>query len=307
MKNFVQLFHQLDQTTKTLVKVAALTDFFRESEEKDRLWAMALLSHRRPRRAIKGSLLRQWVSEESGIPLWLVEESYPIVGDLAETIALILPDEKGTQVEQPLSYWIDYIRSMAKEPDEVKREKVVEAWKSMNRTERFLFNKLITGGFRVGVSQKLMMRAVAAVTEKDENAIAHRLMGNWTPDSTTWEELLLSDNPLDDISRPYPFYLAYPLEDTPESLGSEKEWQAERKWDGIRGQLIVRNGELFVWSRGEELITQKFPEYHDLATQLPDGTVIDGEILPFDGTLPLSFNVLQTRIGRKNITKKILK
>lgn len=306
MKNFVQLFHRLDQTTKTLVKVDALTTFFREADERDRLWAMALLSHRRPRRAIKGSLLRQWVSEESGIPLWLVEESYPIVGDLAETIALMLPDRKEAQVELPLSHWIEYIRGMAKEADEVKREKVVQAWKELDRTERFLFNKLITGGFRVGVSQKLMMRAVAAVTEKDENAIAHRLMGNWTPDTTTWDELLLSDNPLDDISRPYPFYLAYALEDVPESLGSEKEWQAERKWDGIRGQLIVRNKELFVWSRGEELITEKFPEYHNLAAQIPDGTVIDGEILPFDGTLPLSFNVLQTRIGRKNVTKKIL-
>lgn len=305
MKNFAHLFTQLDQTTKTLKKVAALVDYFGKVDDKDRLWAIAILSHRRPKRTVKTSLMRVWAAELANIPLWLFEESYHIVGDLAETIALVLPPPT-EEIERSLTDWIELIKSLAKETEELKKLTVVEAWQGMTYEERFVFNKLITGGFRVGVSQKLMMRALAQYENQEENAIAHRLMGKWTPDTTTYADLLLSENPMDDISRPYPFYLAYGLEDIPESLGSPMEWQVERKWDGIRGQLIVRENHLFVWSRGEELVTDKFPEYHPLADLLPNGTVIDGEILPFKDGLPLTFNVLQTRIGRKNVTKKIL-
>lgn len=158
----------------------------------------------------------------------------------------------------------------------------------------------------MGVSQKLMTRALSKYTGKDENVLAHKLMGNWSPDNTTFNELLLSDKDGEDNSKPYPFYLAYALEDDITALGSPKDWIAERKWDGIRGQIIVRNGEIFVWSRGEELVTDKYPEYHCLKEELAHGTVVDGEILPFKDGLVQSFSGLQTRIGRKNLTKKIL-
>jgi len=305
MKNFAYLFTQLDQTTKTLKKVAALVDYFGKVEDKDRMWAMAILSHRRPKRTVKTSLMRQWAAELANVPIWLFEESYHVVGDLAETIALVLPPPS-MEHNKTLTEWIEVVKSLNKKEDEYKKEVVINAWAGMTYNERFVFNKLITGGFRVGVSQKLMMRALSQYEGQEEKSIAHRLMGNWTPDTTTYEELIRSENPLDDISRPYPFYLAYALEGEPEKLGSPNDWQIERKWDGIRGQLIVREGNLFVWSRGEELVTDKFPEYHPLADLLPDGTVIDGEILPFRDGKPLSFNILQTRIGRKNITKKIL-
>ncbi|WP_020569327.1 ATP-dependent DNA ligase [Neolewinella persica] len=305
MKNFAELFTQLDQTTKTLKKVAALVDFFERANDEDRLWAIAILSHRRPKRTVKTSLMRVWAAELAGVPLWLFEESYHVVGDLAETIALVLPPPT-TRHDASLSDWIAVIKSLEKQEDALKKEVVVKAWEGMAYPERFVFNKLITGGFRVGVSQKLMMRALAQFEGQEENSIAHRLMGNWTPDNTTYEELIRSENPLDDVSRPYPFYLAYALESEPATLGDPANWQVERKWDGIRGQVIVREGNLFVWSRGEELVTDKFPEYHHLADLLPDGTVIDGEILPYKAGQPLTFNVLQTRIGRKNVTKKIL-
>jgi len=305
MKNFAHLFTQLDQTTKTLKKVAALVDYFGKVDDRDRLWAMAILSHRRPKRTVKTSLMRQWAAELSNVPLWLFEDSYHVVGDLAETIALVLPPPTQQHIKT-LTEWINDVKSLDKKEEEYKREVVVNAWNGLTYNERFVFNKLITGSFRVGVSQKLMMRALAQFEGQEEKTIAHRLMGNWTPDTITYDELIRSENPLDDISRPYPFYLAYALDNTPESLGSPNEWQVERKWDGIRGQVIVRQNNLFVWSRGEELVTDKFPEYHPLADILPDGTVIDGEILPFQNGQPLSFNVLQTRIGRKNVTKKIL-
>jgi DNA ligase 1 len=157
----------------------------------------------------------------------------------------------------------------------------------------------------VGVSQQLMVKALAKHANVKENVVAHRLMGNWSPDINSFEELLFDEGT--DVSKPYPFYLAYALEESVESLGDPLEWIAERKWDGIRGQVIVRNGQLFVWSRGEELVTDKYPEYQVMPGLLPQGTVLDGEILPFKDDLPLTFNHLQTRIGRKSLSPKLLK
>ncbi|MEO1514144.1 MAG: ATP-dependent DNA ligase [Bacteroidota bacterium] len=305
MKEFAQLFRQLDQTTKINLKVESLAAYFEQVSDRDKLWTIAILSHRRPSRTVKTSLLRQWAAELSQIPLWLFEESYHIVGDLAETIASILPPAD-RENEYSLTYWIDYIKGLKNLPEEEQREYLLDAWGMMDHAERFVFNKLITGGFRMGVSQKLMVRALSKYTKVDENKLTHRLMGHWDPGEDDFQELIFSENPADDLSKPYPFYLAYALEGEPEALGAIEEWQAERKWDGIRGQLIVRGGELFVWSRGEELVTDKFPEYQALLGALPDGTVIDGEILPYKDGKILSFNLLQTRIGRKNLSKKIL-
>jgi DNA ligase-1 len=306
MHHFAQMFQALDRTTKTNAKVAALADYFREVPDQDKLWTMALLSHRRPKRTVNSKLLRAWAADYAEVDLWLLEESYHVVGDLAETIALVLPppDEVSNRT---LTEWITIVEKLGEYDEEGKREAVTAAWRELGTTERYLFNKLITGGFRVGVSQKLMTRALSQATEIDELNLAHRLMGNWTPHTTTFDELIHSESATDDVSRPYPFYLAYQLEGEPADLGDPTAWQAEHKWDGIRGQLIVRNGELFVWSRGEELVTDKYPEYAPLAELLPDGTVIDGEILPFAAGLPLGFNVLQTRIGRKTVSKKLLK
>ncbi|MFZ6014523.1 MAG: ATP-dependent DNA ligase, partial [Bacteroidota bacterium] len=247
----------------------------------------------------------QWANELSGLPEWLFYESYTVVGDLAETITLVLPPEFEPS-DYTLSYWIDFIKSLEPLDALQKREKIIWAWGQLNESERFVFNKLITGGFRIGVSQQLMVKALAKFASVAESLVAHRLMGNWSPELDTVDDLLFSKTEKD-FSKPYPFYLAYALEDGVQTLGDPVEWIAERKWDGIRGQIIVRDGKLFVWSRGEELVTDKYPEYQVMLSLLPDGTVIDGEILPFKNDLPLSFNHLQTRIGRKNLSPKLLK
>src|SRR3954454_20980776 len=176
----------------------------------------------------------------------------------------------------------------------------------MDQNERFVFNKLITGAFRIGVSQKMMVNALAKFTSLEASVIAHRISGNWDPSTTTFGDLLNDNRGNNDYSKPYPFYLAYALDDAPESLGDPADWQVEWKWDGIRGQMIKRNRELFVWSRGEELMTDKFPEYLHLRDLLSDGIVFDGEIIPSIDKKPLPFALLQTRIGRKNVTKKNL-
>ena len=307
MKRFATLFNAIDQSTKTTVKVAALANYFSEAEETDKLWTVALFSGRRPKRAVTTTRLREWAAEVADIPLWLFEDSYAIVGDLAETIALVLPPNTSVE-DRPLSHWINDLRALA-DVDEVARKAfVLDAWQRLGGTERFLFNKLITGGFRVGISQKLMTRALAQATGKPEPELAHRLMGNWHPDDVTWHALIEADDASADASRPYPFYLAYALEDPPESLGDPADWRAEWKWDGIRGQLILRDGEYFVWSRGEELMTDRFPELARAIDHLPSGTVLDGELLVWqpDEDKPSSFNTLQARIGRKTVPKKLL-
>lgn len=307
MKRFAALFTALDQTTKTTAKVDALAAYFSEAPEADRLWTIALLSGRRPRRGVTTTLLRQWAAERAGLPLWLFEESYAIVGDLAETMAVILPDGAGGS-DHSLSHWIEVTKSFAALDEAGKREQVVAAWEQLAPTERFVFNKLITGGFRMGVSQKLMTRALARATGIDEAELSHRLMGDWTPDTITYEQLIHAYDPAADLSKPYPFYLAYQLDDDPANLGEPGDWAAEHKWDGIRGQLIVRGGSHFLWSRGEELITDRFPELAAVRDFLPDGSVIDGEVLAWshDAQAPLPFNDLQKRIGRKTVPKKLL-
>lgn len=305
MKNFTQLFTELDQTTKTLVKISALVSYFEKVNDEDKMWAIALLSHRRPKRTVNANFLATWASELSALPGWLFSESYSVVGDLAETITLMLPPPK-EKSDHSLRYWIDFIRSLETLSVEEKRERIVWAWDRLEEMERFVFNKLITGGFRIGVSQSLMVKALAKHTHVPENVLAHRLMGNWSPELSEFNTLMFAEESAD-ISRPYPFYLAYALEGNVSDLGSPEDWFAERKWDGIRGQIIVRNRELFVWSRGEELVTDKYPEFSVMLDLLPDGTVIDGEIMPFKNDLPLSFNHLQTRIGRKTLSPKLLK
>lgn len=306
MKAFAELFTQLDQTTKTNKKVAALKAFFDQANDADKLWTIAILSHRRPKRTITTTQLREWAAESSGIPLWLLEESYHVVGDLAETIALLLPSPTKDN-DKTLSQWIHYLIDLYALEDTVRKTHIRQAWEQLNTTERFVFNKLITGAFRMGVSQKLMTRALAQHTGIEENTLSHRLMGKWSPLETTFEKLILTPDPLEDVSKPYPFCLAYPLEEEPHELGATDDWIAEWKWDGIRSQLVKRAGAIFLWSRGEELITEKFPELHQLQDHLPDGTVIDGELLPFKDGEILSFQVLQTRIGRKNVTANTLK
>lgn len=183
---------------------------------------------------------------------------------------------------------------------------ILQSWLELSSQERFVFNKLLSGAFRVGVSQNLMVNALAKNVNLESPVIAHRISGNWDPATTGFDELLSEKATSADLSKPYPFYLAYALEDELTELGDPSEWQAEWKWDGIRGQIIKRNNELFIWSRGEDLLTEKFPEYHILRDKIPDGIVLDGEILPYKDGQVLNFNVLQTRIGRKNVTKKHL-
>ncbi len=304
MKDFATLFTRIDQTTKTNAKVSAMAEFFATASDADKLWCVALFSGRRPRRVITATVLREWAAERAGIPGWLFEESYPIVGDLAETIALVLPPP-ATHDDQPLSHWIGELKRLSALGEDDRKAGILAAWDSLGTTERFLFTKLLTGGFRIGVSQKLMTRALAQATGQDEAELTHRLMGARTPETTSWTALIEAPDPTADLSRPYPFYLAYQLEDLGD-LGPVEDWLVDRKWDGIRGQLILRGGEHHLWSRGEDLMTDRFPELARLRDFLPPGTVIDGEVLAWRDAAPLPFNALQKRIGRKTVPKKLL-
>jgi DNA ligase-1 len=306
MKNFAELIKALDSSNKTSVKVDALTEYFRNASDSDKVWTIAILSHRRPPRPVNTTLLRMWAAELANIPLWLFEESYHIVGDLAETIALVIPVAK-EHSDKSLTEYVKDMIALKKKTDEEKREYLHTNWFALNYYERFVFTKLITGSFRIGVSQKLMTRALSKATGVDEDILAYKLMGDWDPDRITFQDLVLEEKAQDFQSKPYPFYLAYAIEGEPESLGDVSQWSAEHKWDGIRSQTIIRNGHLYVWSRGEELVTDKYPEFNSFLGLIPDGTVIDGEILPWVDNNIGSFNDLQTRIGRKTVSPALLK
>ncbi len=304
---FATLVIQISSSTKTNDKLDALAEYFTLADEKDKVWVIAIFSGRRPKRIVSSTLLAEWCIELANIKGWLFTECYSTVGDLGETIALLLPETTGKKENgKSLFYYLEKFIEIEKQDESIRKQFILECWASMNYAERFVFNKLITGSFRIGVSQKIIVNALVKVVNLSASIIAHRISGNWDPSTTSFTNILGNEVIDVDHSKPYPFYLAYALEDEPATLGEPGEWQAEWKWDGIRGQMIKRDNELFVWSRGEELMTDKFPEYAILKDLLPDGIVLDGEIIPAENGKPLPFSVLQTRIGRKNITKKQL-
>ena len=305
MKAFASLIKVLSNSTKTNEKLDALSKYFAAADPADGIWVLALFTGRRPKRTVNATQLATWALQMTHLPPWLFEECYHTVGDLAETIALLLPQGQNTSAH-PLHYWLEQLLELEKAAEPDKQRFILNAWSALDNSERFVFNKLITGGFRIGVSQKMIVNALASTYNIPAPTLSHMISGNWDPRYITLDALLNENITAADASKPFPFYLAYALEDDPASLGAPEEWQAEWKWDGIRGQIIKRAGQLFVWSRGEELITEKFPEYEPLLEQLPEGTVIDGEILTYSNDFPLPFQTLQTRIGRKNVTRKQL-
>lgn len=313
MRDFAKLYEDLDSTTGTNAKIEAMADYFRTSEPADSAWALYFLTGRRLKRFISSARIREWTEELTGVPDWLFQESYNAVGDTAEVCALLLdaavidPASVQELPDLSLSKWMEErILPLVPLIETEQKQFVTAWWRALTRSEIYILNKLLTGSFRVGVSQSLVARALAAVSGLDVAEISHRLMGEWKPEPEWYRHLISTEGATAPISRPYPFFLASPLEASIENLGEPREWQAEWKWDGIRAQLIKRGGEVFVWSRGEDLITDRFPEITQAGHTLPDGTVIDGEVLVAKDDKILPFSILQKRIGRKTLGKAIL-
>jgi len=308
MKRFADLYRELDQSTATGDKRLALIAYFRAAPHADAAWALWLLSGGKLSRIANTRELHEWIVEESGLSSWLVEESHGHVGDLAETLALLLDDPAQAPPERSLSQWIElHLLPVANQAPELRRAAVVQGWRTLPTDQRLLFNKLLTGALRVGVSQRLVQQALAELSGIDIALIAQRMLGAWTPTPQFLGDLLSPGALESDRRQPYPFFLASPLESAPEALGPVDEWLLEWKWDGIRLQLIRRQGEIALWSRGEERLDGRFPEIEAAATHLPDGAVLDGELLGWrEGDQPLPFTALQTRIQRRKPGAKTL-
>ena len=316
MKAFAELYANLDATTSSNAKLAALQTYFRQAPPADAAWAVYFLSGGRPRQLVPTRLLRDMATEASGIEPWLFEESYQSVGDLAETVSLLLPESPYTS-EDGLAVWLEEkLLPLRGLPPAELAERLPALWAQLDQPSLMVCIKLITGSFRVGVSKLLVTRALAAMAGLDSKRVAQRLVGytdlSNRPTPQGYLKLIAAESSDEHAQRggqPYPFFLAHglaqPVEQFDTLLGSPSDWQVEWKWDGIRAQVVKREGRLWVWSRGEELVTERFPELHSLVSGLPDGTVIDGEIVVWkDAVQP--FALLQQRIGRKTLSKKVL-
>ncbi|WP_313705974.1 ATP-dependent DNA ligase [Massilia sp.] len=313
MREFARLYAELDETTATNRKLEALQNYFANAAPENAAWAVYFLAGGKPRQAVPTKLLRQYAIEYAVLDEWLFDESYHAVGDLAETIAHILPPpEKRSDVG--LAVWMEERIGPLRGADPgAIREALFDYWNELDSRERFLFCKLIGGGFRVGVSKLLVTRALANIAAVDSKLIAQRLMG-WTDGSvrpTAAGFLQLIAAPSDEEHKrrggqPYPFFLAHQLQGDPAALGELAGWQVEWKYDGIRAQLVRRGGQNYLWSRGEDLISERFPELCN--AHLPEGTVLDGEVLVWDHLhdVPAPFAELQRRIGRKTLSAKLL-
>ncbi|ETK40100.1 MAG: ATP-dependent DNA ligase [Pseudomonadales bacterium RIFCSPLOWO2_12_60_38] len=316
MKAFAELYANLDATTSSNAKLAALQAYFLQAPPADAAWAVYFLSGGRPRQLVPTRLLRDMATEAAGIEPWLFEESYQSVGDLAETISLLLPESTYTS-EDGLAVWLEEkLLPLRGLPPLDLADRLPALWAQLDQPSLMVCIKLITGSFRVGVSKLLVTRALAAMADLDSKRVAQRLVGytdlSNRPTAEGYLKLIAAESSDEHAQRggqPYPFFLAHglaqPVEQFDTLLGSPADWQVEWKFDGIRAQLVKREGRLWVWSRGEELLTERFPELHSLVSGLPDGTVIDGEIVVWkDSVQP--FALLQQRIGRKTLSKKVL-
>ena len=312
MRAFSELYEELDTTTSTNLKVAAMARYFRNAAPADAAWATYMLSGRRLKRFLGPAVLGRWLVEACGLAPWLVDESYASVGDFAETVALLMESRSNAAAtEVPLSSWIEERLLPLRAAGEIEqKEAIINWWRTLPYRDCFLLNKLLTGELRVGVSELLVTRALAEVLDVPRTDVTRRMMGEWRPSAQFWESLRTGQSGPTateaDAAAPYPFALASPLEGDPASLGDRGAWLAEWKWDGIRSQLIRRAGQCFIWSRGEDLVTERFPEIVAAARSLPNGVVLDGELVAWrEGTIR-PFADLQQRIGRKKLTPAIL-
>lgn len=318
MKQFAELFAELDGSTSTLHKVQALRHYFEHAPAEDAAWAVYFLSGGKPKRTVPTRTLREVALQVSGLPDWLFEESYQAVGDLAETIAHVLPTSSTLPGQsQGLAWWMQHrILPLRNLPDEDRIAAVQTCWNELTATERFLFVKLVGGGFRVGVSKLLVTRALAELAGLDAKLVATRMMGfadaSNQPTAEQFSALLAvpanSSTGQDPgrLGQPLPFFLAHPLQEEPEELGPLEDWLVEWKYDGIRAQVVKEGGQVWVWSRGEELVSEQFPELQDAFAHWPDGCILDGEILVWQGDAPAGFNALQGRLNRKVVSKKLM-
>jgi DNA ligase-1 len=311
MKRFTQLFQQIDATPSTNAKVYALQCYFQQEEPANAVWALYLLLGKTRKRLITSRVLREVFLQISEIPEWLFEDCYAQVGDSAEVIALLLRDvrlESRSDSPMSLHQWMEdiipQVKTIATDID--LKALITSWWSTLSPIEIFVLNKVLTGAFRVGVSAKLVIKGLSAACGIPEPTLAHRLMGDFTPSVAFYQQLIQAEDENTSPSRPYPFFLASPLEIDRFQTEDLTRWSAEWKWDGIRAQIIRRAGEVFIWSRGEDLVTEQFPELASFFLTLPDGLVLDGEILCWQDDRPLSFNHLQKRLGRKRITPKVM-
>jgi DNA ligase-1 len=309
MKRFTELYLELDASNRKNAKLAALKRYFAEVPPADGAWAVFFLTGQRLKRPIKLKDFREWAGAACGYPAWMVEECYNHVGDLAETLALLLAEGKdsGQSEGRPLHRMVERVLMPLREMEPAEQRVQVESvWASLDGHSCFIFNKLITGGFRVGVSHTLVAAALAELAGVEPAVMAHRLMGQWSPTPAAYEALFSGELSGDQSAKPYPFCLAYPLdEDSRAKLGEITDWQIEWKWDGIRAQLIKRDGEVILWSRGEEMVSEQFPEIVEAAAHWPDAVVLDGELLAWADDRPASFSQLQRRLGRKKVGAKL--
>ena len=320
MDLFTQLFIALDQTNKTAAKSKLLSEYFKQASPADAAWAIYFLMGERMKRLVKTADLKEWACELSHYPEWLFAECYDHVGDLAETLALCIFSEdkfRKAPLKMSLSELIEnYLLPMKTMEPEAQSQRIINLWSSMDFSMALVLNKLITGGFRVGVSKSLVIKSLAENASVDPAVMAHKLMGQWEPTEANFKDLFAEKATEDEVLRPYPFCLAYPLEiKEGESLsmilGDSNEWQIEPKWDGIRAQIIVRKGARVIWSRGEQLLNEQVPEIEAALKTISDeqSFVLDGEILAWDFEINQvrSFADLQKRLGRKKVSQKILK
>jgi DNA ligase-1 len=286
-------------------KIRLLTEYFRETPDPDRGWALAALTGTLDLPTAKPAMVRALV--ETRVDPALLGWSYDYVGDLAETVALIWPERPNEESPPTIAAVVTGLTGAKRSETPA----MIEAWlDSCTADQRFALLKLITGGMRIGVSARLAKTALAEFAGIDANDVEEVWHGLAPPyaDLFAWLE---GRGPKPDAGRHAafrPLMLANPLE--PEDMAGldPAAYRAEWKWDGIRVQLVGKAAEQGdyarrIYSRSGDEVTAVFP---DIVAGMNFDAVLDGEMLVMDGGAVMPFNALQQRLNRKTVTRKML-
>lgn len=306
MLEFSNLYNILLEASDAREKIDAIKDYLTNAAPADAAWAIYLLSGKRSRRVMSSRMLASIAREATATPQWLFEECYSAVGDVVETATLLLPEDTPASTVPLHILMEDWL--LTEMDDDERKQSIMEAWRELETMRRYIFNKLLTGGFRPGITKRTLVRAIAEFCNVDTTLITHRLEGDWQPTPAFYERLIASEQAGEDVSQPYPFTTIQEVEtqDVQNELGDVTQWQVEWKWSGVRVQVVKRAGKVFVWTHGEALVTRRYPEILNLAAMLPDGVVLEGDLLPWkDGQL-MPVGNLQKRVNRKNVSKKLM-
>jgi len=320
MKAFADLWATLEGQLSEARSAQILARYLQQTSAEDAAWAIYLLCGKKPKKLLSARELVEYFLQTSGTPGWLFWESDDVVGDVNETIALLndtFMDETASQQnrnenshpqQNSLAFWMEnQLNTLAEVAQSQRPAFLGNCWQKLGYREAFIINRILTGTWKSNLPLKTIAQALSIVSGQEPMTLMHRLKADWLPNKVFYAKLIAEDQPTFQTEQKFSFGEFKPLEESSiESLGAVEDWWLAWQWEGLRVQCIRRADDCFLWSQNGELVTDRFPELHEMAQKLPEGTILEGVIVACSGQAPLPLADLQPRLGGKSVNRKMM-